>query len=245
MQQNNSIEAEIKSLRFYLTSSHECNYISNQTAVSLFVDPQYKISNTLYGYLSAIGFRRSGEHVYRPHCPDCRACLSLRVPVDKFKPDRSQRRLLKSNNHLTLQVRPAGFDEDHYRLYRKYMSWRHPGGGMDSDDPDAYHNLYSSSWSDTEMLCFYNDDRLNAVAITDILERGVSAVYTFYDPDLSHQGLGTYAILRQIEYAREKQLPYVYLGYWVEACTKMAYKARFSPHQTFRGTHWQNSPQKP
>ena len=239
MQHNEAIEAELKLLRFYLTAAHECNYLDDKESVSLFVDPQYKISNTLYSHLSEMGFRRSGQHVYRPHCPDCRACLPMRVPVETFKANRSQRRILKANAHLSMKIQRASFIDDHYRLYRKYMSWRHPGGGMDSDDPEAYHNLFASDWSDTWMYCFTDKDKTVAVAITDHLDNALSAVYTFYDPELVQQSPGTYAVLQQIQQASENDLPYVYLGYWVEACEKMAYKARFNPHEIFTGTHWQ------
>ena len=121
------------------------------------------------------------------------------------------------------------------------MSWRHAGSGMDTDEPEDYHNLFASSWADTWMYCFYDQDKTVAVAITDHLENGLSAVYTFYEPDLVNQSLGTFAILSQVQQAEEQKIPYVYLGYWIEACDKMAYKSGFKPFQTFSGTHWQNN----
>jgi len=240
MQLNDSIEAEIKALRFYLTPAHDCHYLPDKQSMSIFVDPQYKMTNSLYSHLSTIGFRRSGQHVYRPHCPECRACLPLRVPTADFLPNRSQRRILKSNTHLEMRIQRASFDDEHYRLYRRYMNWRHAGGDMDTDDPEAYHSLFASAWSETWMYCFYDKAKPVAVAITDHLDNGLSAVYTFYEPELISQGLGTYAVLCQIQQAHEDKIPYVYLGYWIEACNKMAYKSRFKPYQFFTGSQWKN-----
>ncbi len=209
--------------------------------MSVFVDPQYRMTNPVYSHLSSIGFRRSGQHVYRPHCPACSACLPLRVPVSSFSPNRSQRRIIKANAHLSMKVVRASFEEKHYRLYRRYMHWRHAGSGMDTDDPEAYHNLFASSWADTWMYCFYANDKVVAVAITDHLDNGLSAVYTFYEPTLINQGLGTFAVLSQIQRAEDANIPFVYLGYWIEASDKMAYKSGFKPYQTFTGTSWENS----
>jgi arginine-tRNA-protein transferase len=243
MRKEDLIDFEFEFPKLYKTQPHDCSYLPDRTAATLFIDPSYNMNNTVYSHFARLGFRRSGEHVYRPHCPGCSACLSLRVPVEAFKASRSQRRILKANAHLSMQVQRAGFTEQHYRLYLRYMHWRHPGGGMDVDDPEAYHRLYSSAWADTWMYCFYDQQTVVAVAITDQLDDGLSAVYTFYEPALAHQGLGTFAILQQIEQARQQQLPYVYLGYWVNGCDKMEYKVKFRPYQLFMGTVWQTEPQ--
>lgn len=230
--------------KLYVTQPHECSYFPDRLAATILIDPKHLMTNRTYSLFATAGFRRSGQHVYRPRCPDCHACYSLRVPVDEFYFSRSQKRILKKNQHLQLEIQRASFIEDHYRLYRRYMQWRHPGGGMDEDDPEAYHRIFSSGWADTWMYCFKEGQQTVAVAITDHLENGISAVYTFYEPELAQNGLGTFAILQQIEQARKTNIPFVYLGYWVDGCDKMMYKNKFHPYQLFMTDEmeWKNEP---
>ena len=186
------------------------------------------------------GFRRSGEYVYRPRCGTCQACIPVRIPVNTFAPSRSQRRTWQRNQDLRISAQPAGFHEEHFALYRRYIADRHPGGGMDVEDPARYREFLLSSWSDTWCYEFRLDTRLLAVAVVDRLLRGLSAVYTFYDPAYADRGLGTFALLREISEAQRLELSWLYLGYWIEECPKMAYKNRFRPLEVFRDGSWQS-----
>lgn len=228
----------LNELQFFASPEHPCSYLEGRMATSIFVDPSLVLKPEHYSALARIGFRRSGNYVYRPHCQACNACVPVRVPVREFHPDRSQRRTLKSNRDLSTRVRGVEFVDEHYALYRRYMQHRHPGGGMDEDDRDAYMRVLDSYWANTELIEFRSNDALLAVAVTDILADGLSAVYTFFDPEQRQRGLGTFAILQQIELARERQLPYLYLGYWIAESDKMNYKRRFQPLQGYDGRDW-------
>jgi len=157
----------------------------------------------------------------------------------QFQPDRSQRRCLERNRDLQLIVAPAQFREEYFTLYRRYLGARYAGGGMDDPDIEDFERFLYTPWSPTKFLELRLDERLLAVAVTDFLPNGLSAVYTFYDPAESTRGLGTCAILRQIELAREHGLPHVYLGFWIEHHRKMGYKARFRPLELLGAEGWQ------
>lgn len=225
-------------LRFLLTPEHECGYLPEQEAVTLFVDPQCDLDSKRYSLLAEIGFRRSGVHLYRPHCGQCKACVPVRIPVDRFKPSRNQRRILVRNQDIDLHWRAARYSDEHFALYRRYMQARHTGSSMDDDNPEYYRRLLDAEWCDTQLLEFRQQQQLLGVAITDWLENGLSAVYTFYDPQAQSRSLGTFAILQQIDSAIRRQLPYVYLGYWIKQCAKMAYKDKFRPFQYYDGHRW-------
>ena len=205
------------------------------------MDPQADMDERLYGLLLTHGFRRSGAHVYRPHCENCRACVPLRVPVRDFEPDKGQKRVWRRNRDLTLKILPARFEPEHFRLYSRYLESRHPGGGMDGSGEAEYNQFLMSPWGRTAMLEFRRGTELAAVAVTDVLPDAFSAVYTFYEPDLAGRSLGTYAILSQIAEARRGGLAWLYLGYWIAESRKMAYKERFRPHQTLGARGWEPS----
>lgn len=228
----------LHSLRFLIAPEHECSYLPNEQATTLFVDPQIDIDNESYGLLANLGFRRSGEHVYRPHCASCRSCVSVRIDVTRFSLSRSQRRLLKRNRDLTIELRTAEYSEEHFALYKSYMQHRHAGSSMDDEDPDHYCRMMLASWCDTRLIVIRQHQQLMAVAITDWLEDGLSAVYTYYDPEEDKRGLGIFSILQQVEIARLHGIRYVYLGYWIEQCDKMAYKNNFKGLQYFDGHRW-------
>jgi arginyl-tRNA--protein-N-Asp/Glu arginylyltransferase len=224
-------------LRLFLTAEQACNYLPGRPARQLVVDP-LTVDKHLYSHLATLGFRRSGDHVYRPHCAHCKACLSLRIPVQAFQADRSQRRAWNNNRDLQVRCLEPGFHAEHYRLFMRYLKSRHPHGGMDDGSPESYLTFISAGWSDTWLYEFRQATRLLAVAVTDRLDAGLSAVYTFFDPAEAARSLGTYAILWQIAEARRLELEWVYLGYWVQECLKMVYKANFRPHQVFIGGQW-------
>ena len=236
---NSENNASIDEINFYITPDHECSYLNDREAVTLFVDPNYAVSMLQYSRLAKLGFRRSGSHVYRPHCNDCGLCIPVRLPVDEFKPNRSQRRNLAQNQDITFEVKDATYVSEHYELYRRYMKGRHAGGGMDKDEPESYETLIKAQWSDSKLLEFYLDNELIMVAVIDIFDDGVSAVYTFFDPDLAERGLGVFGILSEIDYIKSLNLDWLYLGYWNPETNKMAYKANYQPLEFFDGQEWQ------
>jgi arginine-tRNA-protein transferase len=217
-------------IRLYLTTEHDCAYLANRRARNLVTDPETN-SPALYAALAPVGFRRSGDYLYRPHCPACSACRSLRIPVDEFQANRAMRRLLRLNRDLSFQQAFPECTDEYFRLYQRYLTSRHPGGGMDESGPEDFRTFLNSDWCRTRFYEAREHDQLLAVAITDELDDALSAVYTFFDPDRSRRGLGTWAILRQVETARAEGLRWLYLGYWIDGCRKMSYKTRFRPYE--------------
>ncbi|MGD8560502.1 MAG: arginyltransferase [Gammaproteobacteria bacterium] len=228
----------INSLAFFATEPHPCSYLEARTAVSVFADPSVPMNMSVYSRLADYGFRRSGSFVYTPSCPGCQACLPLRIPVDQFQPNRSQRRSMKRNADLDVKALPAAFHQEHFDLYCRYLSHRHPGSSMENPSPAEYLSFLGSDWSDTWFYEFRDNGRLVAVSVADHMTQGLSAVYTFYEPDQEPRGLGTYAILWLLEETRSLHLKALYLGYWIAECEKMQYKARFQPCEIFANGRW-------
>jgi arginine-tRNA-protein transferase len=228
-----------ETVRLFQTLPHPCGYFAERTAQNLVIDPAAPHLPRMYAHALTRGYRRAGGHVYHPQCPQCRACVPARIPVAEFEPDRSQRRCLARNADLTLSVAPARYSHESFSLYRRYLDVRHAGGGMDNPDPHDFTRFLYTVWSPTSFLEVRDaDNRLLAVAVVDIVSSGISAVYTFYDPAEQKRGLGTYAILRQIDLARDRGLPHVYLGYWIDGHPKMDYKSRFRPLELKRVEGW-------
>jgi len=223
----------------YATPPHECSYLSDRQATTVFIDPRFPKDAVLYDVLSQHGFRRSGEHLYRPHCHHCEACIPVRIPVGTFTPRRSQRRIWKKNQELTVTAQPIAFKKEHFNLYCLYLAARHRGGGMDNPTPGGYMQFLSSDWSDTLLYEFRLNKQLLSIAVVDLLESGLSAMYTFFDPAYPERSLGVYAILWEIEEAKRLQLDWLYLGYWVKECRKMRYKTDYSPLEQYRHGVWQ------
>jgi arginyl-tRNA--protein-N-Asp/Glu arginylyltransferase len=228
---------KLQSLRLLLGSSHSCGYLPQRSARSAFVDPVFPLNDTLYGALLEQGFRRSGNYAYRPMCLMCRSCRSVRILAQEFRPDRSQRRCLRDNADLSLHF-SARLSEEHYALYRRYLQARHPGGGMDPDDVEAFREFLGCGWGRTGFWEFRRGGELLGLSVVDQVPQGYSAVYTFFAPEEPARSLGTYAILRQVEQARLQGLPYVYLGYWVPDSEKMDYKKRFRPLEVLHPSGW-------
>lgn len=228
----------LRQLAFFASRPHPCPYLPEREAITLFADPEAQLDNRMYGRLSEFGFRRSGQLVYRPACPDCNACIPVRIPVEGFVGRRADRRTWRRNGDLTVTAAAPAYREEHFALYRKYLQSRHPGGSMDTDDPGQYLEFLTCSWSDTVFYEFRAGQRLLAVAVTDQVPGALSAVYTFFDPEEAARSLGSYAILWQVAEARRLGLGWVYLGYWIEECRKMSYKGRIRPLQMFRHGQW-------
>lgn len=225
-------------LALYQSQEHPCPYLSEKKAKNLVIDPAADKSPLLYALLLELGFRRSGEYIYRPYCDGCQACIPMRLPVDRFAPRRSQRRIWNKNQQLDVVSQPPEFSAEQYELYCRYQAQRHPGSGMADATAEEFINFLSSSWCTTQFFEFRHEGRLLAVAVTDVLPQGLSAVYTFYDPDYPRLSLGSYAILWQIRHARQIGLPWLYLGYWVPGCDKMTYKEEYRPLQVYSQDHW-------
>ncbi|MGK0296512.1 MAG: arginyl-tRNA--protein-N-Asp/Glu arginylyltransferase [Gammaproteobacteria bacterium] len=229
-------------LGFYSTPPHQCSYLPEQQAITLFADPQFPKNMRIYSTLMNNGFRRSGSHLYIPNCKNCSACISVRIPVDKFMPTRIQNRILKKNKDLIINETAAEFNIEHFNLYKKYISMRHAGGGMDNPTPENYMEFLTTKWADTVFFEMKVDNKLVAVAVTDILHDALSAVYTFFDPDLKSRSLGKFAIIFQIIEANLRDLSWHYLGYWIKSSDKMKYKSEFQPQQFFYNNCWNNHP---
>ncbi|MEX1828635.1 arginyltransferase [Luteibacter sp. CQ10] len=225
-------------VRLFQTLPHTCGYYAERTAQNLVVDPGAPNLDRLYGPALSKGFRRAGGHLYLPQCNGCQACVPCRIDVERFEPNRTQQRCLKRNADLTVIEAMPGFTHERHALYQRYLQARHSGGGMDSADADDFQRFLSAPWSPTLFLEFRRDDRLLGVAVTDVLLAGVSAVYTFFDPDESSRSIGTFGVLQQVDLARRRGIPYLYLGFWIANHPKMDYKRRFHALEVRRHGRW-------
>lgn len=226
-------------VRLYPTPLHPCSYLPDRKAQTQFLEPGLRPDMALYQELIDRGFRRTGPHLYRPACPGCTKCQSLRLPVAQFQPDRQQRRALaKVAGRLQVTARAFVFDEQQFRLYEDYLNSRHADGDMANPSRQGYLEFVSANWCKTLSVELYLEQRPMAVAITDLLPHGLSAVYSFFDPELMDYSPGVLAILSQISLAQDMGLDFLYLGYWVQACRKMAYKSRYRPHQRYIKGAW-------
>lgn len=226
-------------IRLFRTAEHECGYYSDRMARDLVIDPQDPRLPLIYTRALADGFRRSGSIVYRPDCVGCKACIALRVPVAAFVMSRSQRRCLQRNEGVTAQWAPPVRTAEQFALYRRYLESRHRDGGMDTHEEPDFDEFLTGTWMNTRFLELRENGLLIGVAVTDVVDNGLSAVYTFFEPAMAARSLGTFAILRQIEWAREWDLAYVYLGYWIHDHPKMDYKRRYAGAQVLVDQQWQ------
>jgi leucyl-tRNA---protein transferase len=229
---------DLSTLKLFATQPHPCSYLDGQEATTVFVDPEALIDHKVYTQLSQLGFRRSGAHLYRPQCQRCQACISSRIAVKDFKPNRSQRRCWQKNQDLELSLGNNINTPEHYNLYARYIEQRHQDGDMYPPSEEQYKAFLTSEWNLTQFLEFRVQGRLIGVAVCDQLGDGLSAVYTFYAPEEEARGLGKYAILAQIDKARNLGLEYLYLGYWIKECEKMNYKIQYRPLELLINRRW-------
>jgi arginine-tRNA-protein transferase len=231
----------MKTLPLFLTEEHPCSYLDGEQARSVFVHPSCVMTEDIYEQLMAQGFRRSGDDVYKPHCRRCSACIAIRLAVAEFIPNRSQKRCRERNRNTQVTIKPAEFEQEHYNMYLRYQAIRHTDGDMAKSSPEDYFDFLSSSWCETRFVEFSINGQLVAVAVVDQMDHAWSAVYTFFDPDFAEYSPGVYAVLWQIEQARQSGREFLYLGYWIQSCKKMTYKTQYQPLQLFVNQHWTES----
>jgi len=233
--------------QFYVTAPQACPYLDGRMERKLFTALQGDTAELLNDALSKQGFRRSQNVLYRPSCADCAACLSARIRVADFAPSRSQRRALRRNARLAREASTPWATEEQYALFRRYLDSRHADGGMADMDIFEFAAMIEETPVRSRIIEYSRDavhhDRgagLVAVCLTDVLEDGLSMVYSFYEPDLTRASLGTYLILDHVAMAREAGLPYVYLGYWVPGSRKMDYKSGFAALEVYHRGQWRD-----
>jgi len=226
-------------IEFYLTAAHDCPYLPNYQAKTLFLSPQHEPSPQIYGGLIQQGFRRSGDHIYRPHCDQCQSCISVRLLALEHQATKQHKRCLNKAKSFTTTISKAQFDYGHYRLFEKYINIRHSDGDMFPTSQKQYRDFILSNWMDTYFLDIFNGSgELIACAVFDQLNDGLSAIYTFFDPEYSNFSLGRLAILKLVEICQQRKQSHLYLGFWIKDCQKMSYKGDYRPLECFIDKKW-------
>jgi len=233
-------KAAYNPIKLFETVTSECPYLEGQISASIIIDPEETVKPSLFSLVSHSGFRRSGNMLYSPKCPNCTSCVSVRIPSQLFTPSRSQKRVWKKNQDLSISIEDVSFKQEHFDLYLKYQQHRHPESSMCDTDPEKYISFINSEFSNSKFICFYLKGELIGLSVIDQFNGGISAVYTFFDPEQQQRSLGTYAILYLVKLSRLREIPYVYLGYWVDQSSKMDYKRHFKPLQGYRNRQWIN-----
>lgn len=224
---------------FQETTTHNCSYLAGQQSRNLFVDPTTPMDSDLLDSLNLNGFRRSGKMLYRPHCPSCNACKAARVLSKRFRPRKSQKRIIKRNFDIQLSVANPADTAEYYALYERYINLRHYDGEMYPPTERQFADFLCSDFGNTRFLLAHKNGQLIACMVFDVLSDALSAVYCFYDPELEERSLGSFMILSLIRLSQSLEMPYNYLGYWVKDCQKMDYKKKYRPLEVFSENHWQ------
>lgn len=225
-------------IKLFRTAEHKCSYLPEKQSRTLFLDPELDYSATLYEELTHSGFRRSGKHLYRPDCKTCQSCIPSRIPISDFQLKRKHRRVLNRNQDIKLDIQQAEYRAEDYALFEKYVNLRHADGDMYPASVASYQDFLATTNEFSRHLRFMLNDQLVALAVTDDIESGLSAIYTFFDPEMNDRSLGVFAILSQIQVCADQQLPYLYLGYWVPGCRKMEYKTQYTPIELLINGQW-------
>ena len=225
-------------VKFYITQDHACSYLPEQRAKTLFADPYIAFDGKMYTELSQIGFRRSGNYLYKPYCDHCKACIPIRIPVKQFKMNRRQKHVWFKNQDLMVIEEKPHFNSEFYTLYKNYIAARHSEGDMYPATEAQYQSFLLNDWSNSIFFSLYKGNSVIAVTVVDKLINALSAVYTFFDPEQAKRSLGSFAILYQIEKAKALNLPFVYLGYWIKNCHKMNYKSEYRPLEMLINQQW-------
>lgn len=255
-------EPALHKLQFYVTTPYKCGYLPHKLAQSLIAAPHHLVNAHVYNGLIQQGFRRSGKFAYRPHCEHCNACIPVRVVLSEFAPTRSQKRAFKQHGDLAARIMPVSYHQDHFELYASYQALRHaddePGNTSETkDEAEQYRQFLCESNVESLMVEFRDtENQIKIVSVIDVVSDGVSAVYTFYDAtetkasygtsfkrasygtSIKRASYGTYAIMWLAEWAKNLDLPYLYLGYWIKDSPKMAYKQAFRPQERLVGGEW-------
>jgi leucyl-tRNA---protein transferase len=226
------------SIPLFLTEKHQCSYLEDEEAQPAFVHPLFEMTPAIYSQLIEQGYRRSGDEVYSPHCASCSACIPVRLKVSEFIPNHNQTRCLHKNKDTEFIIKPAEFEQSHYDIYLRYQDKRHSEGAMAHSSQNEYLHFLKSAWCDTRFVEFVIDGELAAVAVVDNLENALSAVYTFFDPRFSNKSPGVYAVLWEIEWAKQLNKEFIYLGFWIKRCKKMSYKSNYQPLQIYKNKQW-------
>lgn len=233
--------------QFYVTAPQPCPYLAGRMERKLFTALQGEYAEMLNDALSKQGFRRSQNVLYRPSCAECTACMSARIRVEDFEPSRSQARTMRRNADLKRRASSPWATEEQFALFRRYLDTRHADGGMADMDIFEFAAMIEETPIRSRIIEYETAappdmvrGELKAVCLTDVLDDGLSLVYSFYEPDMPRRSLGTYVILDHVEIAREAGLPYVYLGYWVPGSPKMGYKAGFNALEVYKDGAWQD-----
>ncbi|WP_409439934.1 arginyltransferase [Psychromonas sp. GE-S-Ul-11] len=235
--------SQTSELKVGMTATFPCSYLADkEEQLIMLLDPEENAKQH-YASLMAIGFRRSGEQVYRPHCPACNGCESLRINSQQFKLSKSQKRLINKNKHFTIAISNT-ISESYYPLYERYINQVHPDGVMFPATQAQFDSFVACTWGDILFIEVYDGEKLISVSVTDVLTSGQSSVwsafYCFYDPDYHYASLGKYAVLQQLDLAKKHNIDFLYLGYYIKNCQKMNYKNQFNPHQRFINQQWKD-----
>jgi arginine-tRNA-protein transferase len=237
-------EPPLHKLQFYVTTPYKCGYLPNKLAQSLIAAPHHLVGVNIYNGLIQQGFRRSGKFAYRPHCENCNACIPVRIVLNEFAPTRSQKRAYKQHADLTTRIMPVSYNQSHFQLYSRYQALRHADTELvnqaeTKDDAEQYRQFLCESNVESLMVEFRDaKNQVKIVSVIDVVHDGVSAVYTFYDALELKASYGTYSIMWLAEWAKSLDLPYLYLGYWIEASKKMSYKQAFMPQERLVDGEW-------
>ena len=227
-----------ETIKLFRTAPHPCSYKEDETAATVFVDPELSITQHLNSRLTELGYRRSGAHLYRPDCKYCCSCISCRLPVAQFKRGKRFQRIWNRNADVRVKECSQLSGDAPYLLYHEYIEKRHSNGDMYPPTQEQFDTFIRSNTEGGQYYCFYIEDNLIAVGVSDVLDGGLSAVYTFFDPSLEKRSLGNFVILWQIERARSLGLDHLYLGYWIKNCAKMEYKSTFRPLEMLLEGKW-------